>query len=94
MVHLGIITTESSCTTHRTNAALETVKQLAYVNAPIGIGAAAQLVIIIHMHVRARHYKDGMVSKGYSFPVRKGIWRVRERYVKGRIDELVVAQRQ
>ena len=39
------------------------------------------------------HYKDGKVSKGYSFPVQKGICRVRERYVKGRFDELVVAQR-
>ena len=41
----------------------------------------------------AMHYKDGRVCKGYSFPVQKGFCRVHERYVKGRFDELVVAQR-
>ena len=44
-------------------------------------------------HIGDLHYNDGKVSKGYSFTVQKGICRVRERYVKGRFDELVVAQR-
>ena len=41
--------------------------------------------------IPATHYKDGKVSKGYTFQVQKGICRVRERYVKGKFDEPVFA---